>query len=271
MKKFYLVVLIVVLEVVTVFASYSNLIQQNIVKIEELSRTSTSSTITIAAFGDTKDGVGILKDIVNDLNKKRYDFAIYTGDAVRYGSYSFFNEFSGIMSSLKRPYVTVMGNHEYYNDDGENYSKFYGKKSYSFVYKNLAVISFDDANPNSWRIDWKWLSNEIKKYNDNPKVESILLAMHIPPIDPRPNGSHCLNLFYQNKLLNAIKNSKVKIIISGHIHLYWYGQWKGINVLITGGAGAPLYAGPKNGGFYHYTIITLTKTGKVKIELEKIK
>ncbi len=271
MRKFYLVALVAFLGMATVFASYSDLTQQNIVRIEKLSQASTISTITIAAFGDTKDGVNILKDIVNDLDKQRYDFAIYTGDAVRYGSYSLFDEFSRIMSGLKKPYVTVMGNHEYYNDDGENYIKFYGKKNYSFVYKNLAVISFDDANPNSWRIDWKWLSNEIKKYDNDSKIESILLVMHVPPIDPRPNGSHCLNAFYQTKLLNAIKDSKVKIIISGHIHLYWYGKWEGFNVLITGGAGAPLYTGPKNGGFYHYTIITLTKAGKIKIELKKIK
>jgi 3',5'-cyclic AMP phosphodiesterase CpdA len=271
MKKIYVLSFVLLMMFATVFASYSNLTSQNISEIEKISQVSSSSTITIVAFGDTKDGVNVLKNLIKDIDKQKYDFALYTGDSVRYGSFNLFKEFSGIMSGLKKPYVTVIGNHEYYNDDGENYSKFYGKKNYSFIYKDLAVISFDDANPNSWRIDWKWLSNEVKKYNDNSKVKTILLAIHIPPIDPRPNGSHCLNPFYQNKLLSAIKGSKVRMIISGHIHLYWYGTWKGFNVLITGGAGAPLYAGPKNGGFYHYTIIEIAKNSDIKVKLEKIK
>jgi 3',5'-cyclic AMP phosphodiesterase CpdA len=265
-KVVYLIILLIL--AIAFSSSYSNLIQTNIEKIESL--TSTSSEINILTFGDTKDGIKILKNLINSANKENYDFAIYTGDSVRYGDYHLFKDFASIMSNLKRPYVTVMGNHEYYNDDGENYSKFYGKNNYSFVYKDMAIISFDDANPNSWRIDWKWLKKEVQKYNNDPKIDLILLAMHIPPVDPRPDGYHCLNKFYQSRLLDAIKNSKVKLIVSGHIHLYWYGDWNGFKVLITGGAGAPLYAGPKDGGFYHYTIVHI-KNGNITVSLKKVK
>ncbi len=269
MKKYIsLLVLSLAILSVSFSISYSNLIQTNIKKISSLTPISTSS-ITILAFGDTKDGTKVLKDIINSANKEKYDFSIYTGDSVRYGSYDLFKDFSTMMSKLKRPYVTVIGNHEYYNDDGENYSKFYGKNNYSFTFANIAIISFDDANPNSWRIDWKWLENEVKKYNSNQKINTIILAMHIPPVDPRPNGSHCLNKFYQSKLLKAIKGSKVKLILSGHIHLYWYGDWDGFKVLITGGAGAPLYTGPNNGGYYHYVILTIYDN-KITVHIKKI-
>ena len=268
MKKSSAMIFVLFLVAAMAFSlSYTNIIQQNIERIES---STPASTITILAFGDTKDGVGILRDIVADANKLKYDFAIYTGDSVRYGDYDLFEEFAGIMSKLKRPYVTVIGNHEYYNDDGENYSKFYGKKNYSFTYGKIAFISFDDANPNSWRINWNWLKDEVDKYDKDAKIKYIILAMHIPPVDPRPDGSHCLNKFYQGRLLNAIRNSKVKMIISGHIHLYWYGNWEGFKVLITGGAGAPLYAGPKEGGFYHYTILKITKNN-ISVALEKVK
>ncbi len=269
MKKIVIIGVLIFLIALAFSISYTDIIQQNIQRIESSTPIS-SSSISIIAFGDTKDGVQILKDLINDVNHEKYDFVIYTGDSVPYGNKELFEDFAKDMSKLSKPYITVIGNHEYYNDYGEDYFKIYGKNDYSFVYKNVAIVSFDDANPNSWRIDWKWLKNEIKKYDNNPEIKMILLTMHIPPIDPRPNGSHCLNPFYQSKLLNIINGSKVKLIVSGHIHLYWYGNWKGIKVLITGGAGAPLYAGPKNGGFYHYTIINISNNGNFNVILKKL-
>jgi len=43
----------------------------------------------------------------------------------------------------------------------------------------------------------------------------------------------------------------------GHEHLYHHSRRDGIDYFITGGGGAPLYAKPEAGGFYHYLLVTV--------------
>ena len=54
--------------------------------------------------------------------------------------------------------------------------------------------------------------------------------------------------------------------IFSHIHIYWYGEEDGVQMLITGGGGAPLYAPPDQGGFYHYVRLYMAANGTVSVE-----
>ena len=59
---------------------------------------------------------------------------------------------------------------------------------------------------------------------------------------------------------------KVNIVFAGHEHLYLRKVVNGIVHIITGGGGAPLYAEDKEGGFYHFVLVTVDGnevTGKV--------
>ena len=50
---------------------------------------------------------------------------------------------------------------------------------------------------------------------------------------------------------------KVDFVFSGHEHLYLRQVVDGINHVISGGGGAPLYADDKDGGFYHFVLVTV--------------
>jgi hypothetical protein len=59
---------------------------------------------------------------------------------------------------------------------------------------------------------------------------------------------------------------KVNIVFVGHEHLYLRKLMDGVMQIITGGGGAPLYTGEKEGGFYHFILVTVDGskvTGKV--------
>jgi hypothetical protein len=49
-------------------------------------------------------------------------------------------------------------------------------------------------------------------------------------------------------------------VFMGHEHLYNHSRRDGVDYFITGGAGAPLYAPPQDGGYYHYLVATVTNT-----------
>jgi hypothetical protein len=50
---------------------------------------------------------------------------------------------------------------------------------------------------------------------------------------------------------------KVTAVFSGHEHMYIRKNVDGVNYIITGGGGAPLYAKDEDGGFHHFVHMTV--------------
>ncbi|MCK4595350.1 hypothetical protein KAT73_01095, partial [candidate division WOR-3 bacterium] len=59
----------------------------------------------------------------------------------------------------------------------------------------------------------------------------------------------------RDSLLTLLKNNNVDIIFVGHEHLFRKTTHDGVIQIITGGAGAPLYAEEEDGGFYHFVLV----------------
>jgi hypothetical protein len=51
--------------------------------------------------------------------------------------------------------------------------------------------------------------------------------------------------------------SKVDAVFAGHEHYYQRKVIDGVMQIITGGGGAPLYDREEDGGFYHFTRVTV--------------
>ena len=60
------------------------------------------------------------------------------------------------------------------------------------------------------------------------------------------------------------------MVFTGHDHLYLRKTVDGIPHIIAGGGGAPLYANEKDGGFYHFIVVTVDGD-KVSAEVIDIK
>jgi hypothetical protein len=87
-----------------------------------------------------------------------------------------------------------------------------------------------------------WFSCDLQQASKDPAVENIFVVLHVPPLTyavPPGYGPNPDEL----KVLGPIFNEhpKLRAVMSGHNHFYQRLLRNGINYLVIGGAGAPLY------------------------------
>ena len=213
---------------------------------------------TFLAFGDHRPGSGtkqpeVFFKIRDLMNHDEGAFIINSGDLVYSGKVE---EWAELLKEWKfnKPVFVTPGNHEYRGEGKNIYHKVFGPTDYSFVLGRYYFI-FANNVENSYRLtsnQWTWLESELEKAKRLGKIP--IISMHAPPIDPRPEGDHAMEVTHAKKLLELMKAYNA-FGVFGHIHIYWYGEKDGVEMVITGGGGAPLYAKPDEGGFYHYVKI----------------
>jgi|GEM_PF-782338 len=220
-------------------------------------------SFTFLTFGDHRPGSGtkqpeVFFKIRDLMNEDEGVFIIDTGDLVYSGKIEEWAELLKVWK-FNKPVFVVPGNHEYQGEGKNIYHKFFGPTDYSFVLGKYYFIFANDVK-NNYKLtssQWAWLEKELKKAKALGKRP--IIVMHAPPIDPRPEGDHAMNPTDAKELLDLMKEYNA-FGVFGHIHLYWYGEKDGVEMIITGGGGAPLYAKPDKGGFYHYVKIVAGDT-----------
>lgn len=196
-----------------------------------------------------------LKDFVKYYNEnlaKQTDFVITTGDNVSYWladknvsrdslSNNKLRTFVNIMSDLKDPYYTCMGNHEYKIDSTRDSDGFFpeeeilsmenvwksetgfkpyysmDKKGYKFIFLNSMKGRFQNKFFDNQQIDW--LKDELKT------TKNVLLFFHHPLQTDHPNywcrkTSGLINKNVEPELYELLSKyrDKIKAVFVGHGH-----------------------------------------------------
>lgn len=142
-------------------------------------------TIRFALMGDTQRFYDETEDFVKSINQYDHiDFVIHAGDISDFGLAQEFQWIHEIMSKVKFPYLTVIGNHDLLANGRKVYKEMYGALDYSFEYGDYKFImlntnsreyEFDGTIP-----DLMWLKNQLE---DNPENKKVIVISHIPPFD----------------------------------------------------------------------------------------
>ena len=227
----------------------------------------------IIAFGDHRPDGGkevppVFLKIRDEINGDEGVFVLDGGDLVYTGKV---DEWAALLKEWKwdKPIFVAPGNHEYRGEGINIFHMLFGPDNYAFSLGNYRYIIINDVEENYGLSDevFQWLENEMKAAID--KGQRPVLVLHAPPIDPRPEGDHAMNPEDGKRLLEMMKAYNAFGIFS-HIHIYWYGEEDGVQMLITGGGGAPLYAPPDQGGFYHYVRLDMSSSGAISVEPVKV-
>ncbi|KUH33050.1 phosphoesterase [Thermococcus celericrescens] len=228
---------------------------------------------TVFAFGDHRPDGGTevpkaflqLRDRMNENNAV---FVIDGGDLVYSGKV---DEWGELMKEWKwsKPIFIAVGNHEYRGEGINVYHQLFGPTDYSFVLGDYYYIFMNNIENDYGLSDeqWSWLQNELERAKAMGKRPVIV--MHAPLVDPRPNGDHGMNPTDGKKLLELMGEYNAFGIFS-HIHMFWNGTIEGVHYIVTGAGGAPLYAKPDEGGFYHYVKLGMMTDGSISIEPIKV-
>jgi hypothetical protein len=264
---------------------------------------------TFIAYGDTRGADTPVAPVHDDLVSKfvQYDpeMVIHTGDMVLAGGESsqwttFDNSISAIHDwDSTIPFYGAVGNHEQYTDDygviDEDFSTYLGHFDYSDV--------VDEAGETELYYSWDWrgihfiVLNSIDGWQDNqftcPTAQMdwlkgdlannygfIVVSLHNPLWSVRANaaGRWAEAESVRNAFHDLFVEYGVDIVFSGHDHQYYRTERDGIQYVVTGGGGAPLYeiqttgtvwqAGDVGFSAYHYCVCSIdTETNKLSVQV----
>ena len=175
----------------------------------------TNNSFKFAVIADNHYHYNSLRTIVNDITKNpNISFVISAGDVTDMGLLKEYEIFYEIMNNLDKPYLTVIGNHDYNSNGGIIYKQMFGDYNYSFDFNNNKFIFFDDvvweSNKNP---DFNWLTTQL---SNNQSFKQVFVIAHIPPFSDQFDDN------MENIYKSLMNNNNVQLSIHGHNHSYFY-------------------------------------------------
>lgn len=185
--------------------------------INKLLSKTPGDTLKIILMGDTQRFYDEVDEFVRSVNQRKdVDLVIHSGDISDFGLQQEFTWVNDIMSKLKVPYVTVIGNHDLLANGSKVYSKMFGPFNFSFTYAGIKFILFDSNSRehsfNGTVPDIPWIEEELA---DSANYNAAILVSHIPPYD----GDFDPQLSDKYALL-VKEHPKVRLSLHGHQHSF---------------------------------------------------
>jgi 3',5'-cyclic AMP phosphodiesterase CpdA len=225
--------------------------------------------LSFCVFGDCQPAndpsrLRITYAVAQSIALERPQFVVGLGDyingakgieATRQQWLQFFSALTPLTQAPAIPVALTVGNHDYGSPLFEQYL---GRRYFSFTVGDVHVIILDAQQPNQYSqiagAQWEWLNADLAAA---AQARLIFVAVHQPLFPVGLHRGSSLDRYpnYRDRLHMLLARSKVSAVFSGHEHLYNHQQRDGVHYFISGGGGAPLYAEPSAGGFYHYLLV----------------
>jgi len=184
----------------------------------------------IALISDSHTHYDKFEDQINALNQiDSVSFIVHLGDITLSGIYREFLWYTNLIAKLKKPVITVIGNHDVLSNGEAMYRELFGDCRFSFVFNNCQIVVWDDIiwERNNKALDFQWLVNTI---SDSNSYTYRLVFAHIPPWD----GQFSIeNRYLYNQIMT--KNG-VAMSIHGHLHDFQYIKISEVPYLVVGPA-----------------------------------
>ncbi len=198
-----------------------NTTEKNLQAISEID-TVMNGSFVVALLSDSHYHFKDLEDAIDDINKKDiYSFIVVTGDITENGLLKEYEIFHNIMSNVKIPWLTVIGNHDHLSNGTLIYQQMFGNLNYTFSFRNTKFVAWDNTIWESGKeADYEWLERALNtnahEQMPEPPAHTILFS-HIPPFD--------YQLQEKAPDLNRIlKKYGVAISVHGHKHDFFAGD-----------------------------------------------
>ena len=215
-------------------------------------------SINFYVFGDSQGYQGGVEQIVTAANLHRPDFLFHCGDLTPFGQENQYQAVKAVLDQSIVPVYATIGNHDLKDGGGVLYEEYFGISRYSFDIGSAHFTVFNTSSSDISSQEFSWLEQDLTQ----TEAEFRFVFTHIPPFDPRTGENHSLiNSTASTQLMSLFETHDVDVVFTGHIHMYNETVVNGVRYVITGGAGASLYADEESGGIYHYMNVTLNESG----------
>ncbi len=203
------------------------------------------------------------RQVFSEFRLLRPSFALWTGDAI-YGADDTVGEasaeYDAFLSAAAEgltPIFNAPGNHEISErkDLQTLYETRMGRLYGSFDYGNSHFIALDTdevgQKPGIAEAQREWLRQDLEK---NHGAAHVFVFTHHPLFPDKPNAGFA-DAGNRDDIHQLFVKYGVKMVFSGHEHLFYRSVHDGITYVVTGGCGAPNSPGPEEGGFQHYLLV----------------
>lgn len=172
-----------------------------------------------------------------------------------------FREFVRTCSVLTVPVHIAPGNHDYFSEQSRRlYEEMIGSPYYSVDYGNchfVILCSEEDAHVSRLSPEQQqWLKKDLAEHSQR---QHLFVFVHRPfyPVGPHAGDSFDKYPAHRDSLAALLLDYGVDILFVGHEHLYQEATHRGLRQIIVAGGGAPLYAPPDSGGYFHFVLVTV--------------
>jgi len=221
---------------------------------------------TFAVCGDSRDGDEVFRRVLDAVSNDGSQFLLHLGDIVPNGREKEWLAWQELMTDFPLPFFPVPGNHD--SPDGllEEYLKYSGAPAqrYSLDVGSVHFSMLDSYSSALFPSTLQWLEADLASTEQPVKM----VFLHHPPFDP--DGTDHILQMGNSEVMALAEKYGVQYVMAGHIHAYEEEERDGTQYIITGGCGAPLYAGEHpEGGFNHYVRVRVDGTD-VTTEVVKV-
>lgn len=171
-----------------------------------------------AFISDTQRWYDDTKDLVADINQRNeVDFIIHGGDLSDFGATHEFTLQRDILLDFKKPWVTLLGNHDCLGTGEYVYEEIWGNPNFYFqagntlfICLNTNCMEYDYAEPIP---DFTFLERLRKNLPES--VEKTIIVMHVPPFDLEFNNNVA---YIFQRYIKEFPN--LQFCLNGHGHSY---------------------------------------------------
>ena len=196
------------------FDGERNINHNNIIKIEEQCRNLDS--LCVAFISDSHHDYSDLCNMVDDINRRdSIDFVIHLGDLTDTGTIKEFVWARDYLSRLNKPYIVLIGNHDFLGTGDEIFRKMFGEMDLSFI---AGRVKFLCINTNATEYDhiadipnFEFLENAA--IADSALFDRSVVCMHARPYSDQFNNNVAKPFEYYVKQMPGIL-----FCVNGHDH-----------------------------------------------------
>lgn len=235
-------------------------------------------SFSFAVLGDAEPGrfwifralfnqPGVFRRQLSLIQDHSIDFSIQLGDMVSCGKpsnyLSFFRELEAVQ--VRKPYLTVIGNHDRSHPHGGSHSKVYrslfGRRTnYHFDYGGVRFIILDSSRQRITQAQVRWLDLVLQT-----PLRKVVMT-HMPPVMLKLWGgaaAHHMGGFTRGagEFTDLMARAGVERVYMGHVHCFGVQDYKGVRYILTGGGGSPLFPSGASDKFHHYLTVSVTPQG----------
>lgn len=172
------------------FHGEHNINATNIARIQELCRH--KDTLRIAFISDTHAWYTDTEAEVASINRNpELDFVVHLGDLTDSGTTLEYQQARKYLGRLNKPYVALIGNHDFLGTGEEGYEWMFGAKNFSFIVRGVKFVCLDtNATEYDHMADVPNFSYmEYQVTADSANFDRTVVLMHAAPYSDQFNNN----------------------------------------------------------------------------------